>query len=109
LKQTDVRPTDEQLAAIDQAKRGESFKVMAYAGSGKTTTLQLISEQLRQQKGLYLAFNKAIADEARSKFAQRRRLPYFSLIGLSACGSANHRQTAPAASIAVALGGGLPP
>ena len=70
LKKNDVRPTDEQLAAIDQAKRGESFKVMAYAGSGKTTTLQLISEQLRQQKGLYLAFNKAIADEARRKFAQ---------------------------------------
>lgn len=63
-----MKATDEQLAAIDQAKRGESFKIMAYAGSGKTTTLKLISEQLAGQKGLYLAFNKAIADEARSKF-----------------------------------------
>ncbi len=63
-----MKATDEQVAAIDQAKRGDSFKIMAYAGSGKTTTLKLISEQLAGQKGLYLAFNKAIADEARSKF-----------------------------------------
>ena len=63
-----MRATDEQITAIDQAKRGESFKIMAYAGSGKTTTLRLISDQLQGKKGLYLAFNKAIADDAKSKF-----------------------------------------
>ena len=45
----------------------KSFKVVAYAGAGKTTTLKLIGERLRG-RGLYLAFNKAIANDARAKF-----------------------------------------
>lgn len=64
-----VKPTDEQLIALQQARVGDSFKIMAYAGSGKTTTLQLVSQQLSQRRGLYLAFNKAIAEEARGRFA----------------------------------------
>lgn len=60
-------PTEEQLAALNMAMDGKSFKVVAYAGAGKTTTLKLIGERLRG-RGLYLAFNKAIANEARQKF-----------------------------------------
>ena len=60
-------PTDEQLAALNMAMDQKSFKVVAYAGAGKTTTLKLIGERLRG-RGLYLAFNKAIANDARSKF-----------------------------------------
>lgn len=60
-------PTDEQLAALQMAQTGQSFKIVAYAGAGKTTTLKLISENLRG-RGLYLAFNKAIATEAQGKF-----------------------------------------
>ena len=52
-------PTKEQLAALDMAKTGQSFKIVAYAGAGKTTTLKLISENLRG-RGLYLAFNKPL-------------------------------------------------
>lgn len=62
-------PTDEQLGALTMALDGKSFKVVAYAGAGKTTTLKLIGERLRG-RGLYLAFNKAIATEARQKFPQ---------------------------------------
>lgn len=61
------RPTAEQQSALDMALTGQSFKVVAYAGAGKTSTLRLISDQLRGQ-GLYLAFNKSIASEAQSKF-----------------------------------------
>lgn len=60
-------PTDEQLAALNMAMDGNSFKVVAYAGAGKTTTLKLIGERLRG-RGLYLAFNKGIATEAKQKF-----------------------------------------
>lgn len=60
-------PTDEQLAALNMAMDGKSFKVVAYAGAGKTTTLKLIGERLRG-RGLYLAFNKGIAAEAKQKF-----------------------------------------
>ena len=62
------RPTDEQLNALQMAQHGDSFKIVAYAGAGKTTTLTLISEHL-SGRGLYLAFNKSIATEAQSKFA----------------------------------------
>ena len=62
-------PTDEQLNALNMAMDRQSFKVVAYAGAGKTTTLKLIGERLRG-RGLYLAFNKAIATEARGKFPE---------------------------------------
>ena len=60
-------PTEEQLNALNMAMDHKSFKVVAYAGAGKTTTLKLIGERLRG-RGLYLAFNKAIANDARQKF-----------------------------------------
>jgi energy-coupling factor transporter ATP-binding protein EcfA2 len=60
--------TAEQGLAIEQAQQGQSFKIIAYAGSGKTTTLQLISEAMPRKKGIYLAFNKAIADQAKGRF-----------------------------------------
>ncbi|PIE47224.1 MAG: DNA helicase [Gammaproteobacteria bacterium] len=60
-------PTDEQINALNMALDGQSFKVVAYAGAGKTTTLNLIGERLGG-RGLYLAFNKAIANEAQQKF-----------------------------------------
>lgn len=62
-------PTDEQINALNMALDGKSFKIVAYAGAGKTTTLKLIGERLGG-KGLYLAFNKSIATEARQKFPQ---------------------------------------
>ena len=69
-------PTDEQIGALEMAQTGESFKIVAYAGAGKTTTLKLISENLRG-RGLYLAFNKAIANEAQGKFPPNVRCQTF--------------------------------
>lgn len=73
-----LKPTSEQEAALAQALTGTSFKVIAYAGAGKTTTLKLISDAKRDAaqhaghgrtpRGLYLAFNKAIATEAQGNF-----------------------------------------
>lgn len=60
--------TEEQLSVVDQYMSGESFKVMAFAGAGKTTTLKMISDRSPSRKGLYLAFNKRLADEAKTKF-----------------------------------------
>lgn len=63
------KPTDEQKLAVEQALKGDSFKIMAYAGAGKTSTLRLIGNYaLANKKGIYLAFNKAIAEEAQTKF-----------------------------------------
>ncbi len=69
-------PTDEQMSALDMAMAGNSFKIVAYAGAGKTSTLKLIGEH-KQGRGLYLAFNKAIANEAQSKFPPNIRCQTF--------------------------------
>lgn len=70
----DFTPTQEQQDAIEMAQLEKSFKTVAFAGAGKTTTLKLISDALKTKKngksrrGLYVAFNKAIATEAKSNF-----------------------------------------
>ena len=63
-----MKPTKEQLDAMDLANTHCSFKISAYAGAGKTSTLKLIGQTLSDKNGLYLAFNKSIAEEAGTKF-----------------------------------------
>ena len=60
--------TQEQRKAVAMAKKMQSFKVSALAGTGKTTTLAAIAQALGQRRGIYLSFNKAIATEAQKKF-----------------------------------------
>jgi len=52
-------PTDEQFAALDLFREGETMVIDAGAGTGKTSTLMLLAADT-QAKGQYLAFNKAI-------------------------------------------------
>lgn len=60
--------TNEQQDVVAALDRRERLKVYALAGTGKTTTLKAIAELYPDLKMLYMAFNKAIADEARGKF-----------------------------------------
>ena len=65
-------PTQEQELIINKCKtlqKGEKLRVAAFAGAGKTSTIILIADALSKQyrKGIYLAFNKGIAEEAKSK------------------------------------------
>lgn len=62
-------PTAEQLAALDAVRTGGNVVIEAGAGTGKTSTLQLIARDNPSRRGLYVAFNKAIATEAQRKFA----------------------------------------
>ncbi len=62
-------PTSEQTAAIDAYLTGEDLVIEAGAGTGKTSTLQMIAQAKPGRKGLYLAFNKALQTEATKKFA----------------------------------------
>jgi hypothetical protein len=59
--------TDEQVNLIDQFSTRESVVVRAKAGAAKTTSCCLMAESQPSRKGLYLAFGKAMADEAASK------------------------------------------
>jgi superfamily I DNA/RNA helicase len=60
-------PTDEQITARDLFASGRSLKISAFAGTGKTSTLKLMAHA-RGGHGLYLAFNRAIANEAKQDF-----------------------------------------
>lgn len=62
-----MRPTAEQLEAVNRFGEGGALKINAFAGTGKTTTLRLLAESTIQ-RGMYLAFNKSIATEAAEKF-----------------------------------------
>lgn len=59
--------SEEQQAIIDQPPN-QNIVVDAAAGSGKTTTLVDYANRWRDQRGLYLAFNRDIADSAQSRF-----------------------------------------
>ncbi|SDH55106.1 UvrD-helicase domain-containing protein [Microbacterium sp. 77mftsu3.1] len=62
------RPTEEQQAAIDAFATGGHTSIVAGAGSGKTATLRFIAETVPNKRGLYLAFNKSVAIEAKQRF-----------------------------------------
>jgi AAA domain/UvrD-like helicase C-terminal domain len=60
-------PLPEQERALDLFRQGKTLRVDAYAGTGKTATLRLLATAAAS-KGLYLAFNRSIALEARQTF-----------------------------------------
>ena len=64
------KPLPEQQRALSLFRKQEGLRIDAYAGTGKTTTLQFLSENM-EQRGLYLAFNRSIALEAKSRFPSR--------------------------------------
>ncbi|TAM87292.1 ATP-dependent helicase [bacterium] len=72
--------TDEQCAIVDAARRGESFKVAAFAGTGKTTSLTEAARALLGKRVLYLVFNKAQQRAAQRRFAVlKKRQPQLTI------------------------------
>lgn len=63
------RPTAEQERIVAQrVGPGDVAVVSAYAGSGKTTTLESYTRAHRSERFLYLCYNRALAEEARARF-----------------------------------------
>ena len=75
MKQQDFKLTDEQKDIIEGFATGNNVIVQALAGTGKTSTLVSLGEVLssfpkyRNKAGVYLAFNRANAIEAKGKFS----------------------------------------
>lgn len=59
-------PTEEQQLVIDSD--ADIIKVIALSGAGKTTTLTRYARKRMKSRGLYIAFNKDIKEEAIRKF-----------------------------------------
>src|SRR5262249_49130550 len=62
-----IRPTEEQSLALERFRTGRPLKIVAFAGAGKTSTLQILANS-RATRGVYLAFNKSVAAEAAQRF-----------------------------------------
>ena len=63
-----MKLTNEQENILLTSKKSDQIKIFAFAGTGKTTTLNEIAKNFPTSKILYLAFNKSIEKEAKRKF-----------------------------------------
>jgi hypothetical protein len=67
---SNMQPTAEQEQARDLFATGRHLVIEAGAGTGKTSTLELLASST-PRRGQYLAFNKSIVVEAGAKFPRR--------------------------------------
>ncbi|XP_072311104.1 F-box DNA helicase 1 [Eucyclogobius newberryi] len=59
---------EQQRILSHDIQRDHILKIMAFAGTGKTTTLVKYAEQRPHLRFLYVAFNKSVAKEAERRF-----------------------------------------
>ncbi|MNF45810.1 DNA-dependent helicase II [compost metagenome] len=64
---TKLIPTAEQTACVGMIGENRILKIVAGAGCSKTTTLSMVANAT-ECRSLYLAFNKAMVEEAKNKF-----------------------------------------
>lgn len=67
---TKFRPTDEQQAIIDAFLKGQTLVVEAGAGTGKTSTQDLLGRSAPGKRMKYVAYNKSIAKDADGRFSE---------------------------------------
>src|SRR5258708_14473596 len=103
-----IRPTDEQAAIVQAARTGENLVVIAGAGSRKTSTQRLVSRAMPSRRGFYIAYNRAIADDARGSFPPNTTCATAHYLAFRAVGTRyQHRLTGervPAWRVAEILG-----
>src|SRR5690554_895516 len=66
-----MKPTPEQAAVIDTFRSGDHLVIEAGAGTGKTSTLRMLADATPGRRGVYIAYNRSIAQEAQRKFPAR--------------------------------------
>ncbi|MEU6320752.1 UvrD-helicase domain-containing protein [Streptomyces sp. NPDC047009] len=84
-----MNPTDEQTAAADVFHAGHHLALQAGAGTGKTTTLALLARTTKR-RGRYLAYNRAIAQDAAARFPRNVQCKTAHALAYAAVG---HRYT----------------
>lgn len=62
-----IAPSQEQQAIIDAVTTSRVIGVLAYAGTGKSTTLRMVAEAYPDKKFLYVVYNKSQQEEASKK------------------------------------------
>src|SRR5215831_4620437 len=75
-------PTDEQLHYLDLlTKTDDNIIMWSYAGTGKTTTLEMGEKQIKKQPILYLVFNTRNAKEATERMLSTTTCQTFNSCG----------------------------
>lgn len=81
-------------AAIATYKSGETLKVLAGPGTGKTATLRMVAKGLKertnQSRILYVAYSRSLAREAEPKFAGYAETRTLHSLALHCLGSRTH-------------------
>jgi superfamily I DNA/RNA helicase len=66
-----MQATSEQIKVLEFTKNSlDDFKISAFAGAGKTSTLRMLAKEFDKLSFLYLAFNKDIKKEAEESFTR---------------------------------------
>jgi len=74
--------TDEQLAILSAAtETSDNLMLNALAGTGKTSTLELVERAVKAKPILYLVFNKKNADEATERMLSTTTVRTFNSLG----------------------------
>jgi len=85
-----LTPSAEQSAIIERSVAGDSLRILAFAGTGKTTTLEFIAEALPGKRITYLVFNRSQATIAQQRFAGHPLVKPTTMHGL-AYGAVGHQ------------------
>jgi DNA helicase-2/ATP-dependent DNA helicase PcrA len=86
-------PTPEQAAILDfVASTDRNLMIRAYAGCGKTSTLEMIDRSLDKTPKMLLCFNKAIAVEAKERMLPSTVVKTFNGLGHSIWADATGRR-----------------
>ncbi|KAL9854885.1 F-box DNA helicase 1 [Geothlypis trichas] len=83
----DVRLTHEQQRILShKIEPGQTVKIMAFAGTGKTSTLVKYAEKFSELKFLYLAFNKTVAEKGKMAFPKNVTCKTFHSLAFGSIG-----------------------
>ncbi|NXH59333.1 FBH1 helicase, partial [Rhabdornis inornatus] len=83
----DVKLTHEQQRILNhRIEPGQTVKIMAFAGTGKTSTLVKYAEKFQELKFLYLTFNKAMAEKAKKVFPRNVTCKTFHSLAFGSIG-----------------------
>lgn len=83
MREDPLTPTDEQSAILTAAKAKGNLIINALAGTGKTSTLELLERAVREKPILYLCFNFRVAAEARERMLSTTTVKTLNGIGQS--------------------------
>ncbi|XP_068805134.1 F-box DNA helicase 1 isoform X3 [Struthio camelus] len=83
----EIKLTHEQQRILNhKIERGQIVKIMAFAGTGKTSTLIKYAEKFANLNFLYVTFNKAVAERGKRVFPQNVTCKTFHSLAFGSVG-----------------------